>query len=73
MALTTALANSFRLREAAAVVTSGGDASDDGGDPPHVRRRAGRDVWRRWLVHRLAALSAGLPLPYRPLAYAGGA
>eukprot|EP00964_Phaeocystis_antarctica_P053413 scaffold31346_cov45-Phaeocystis_antarctica.AAC.2 len=31
------------------------------------------DVWRRWLVHRLAALSAGPPLPYRPLAYAGGA
>ena len=30
MALTTALANSFRLREAAAVVASGGDASDDG-------------------------------------------
>ena len=29
MALTTALANSFRLREAAAVVTSGGDAGDD--------------------------------------------
>ena len=47
MALTTALANSFRLREAAAVVASGGDAGDDGGDPPHVRRRAGRDVWRR--------------------------
>ena len=44
MALTTALANSFRLREAAAVVASGGDASDDGGDPPHGRRRAGRDV-----------------------------
>ena len=32
MALTTALANSFRLREAAAVVASGGDAGDDGGD-----------------------------------------
>ena len=47
MALTTALANSFRLREAAAVVASGGDAGDDGGDPPHGRRRAGRDVWRR--------------------------
>ena len=29
MALTTALANSFRLREAAAVVASGGDAGDD--------------------------------------------
>ena len=43
MALTTALANSFRLREAAAVVASGGDASDDGGDPPHGRRRAGKD------------------------------
>ena len=50
MALTTALANSFRLREAAAVVASGGDAGDDGGDPPHGRRRAGRDVWRRGLV-----------------------
>ena len=36
MALTTALANSFRLREAAAVVASGGDAGDDGGDPPPV-------------------------------------
>ena len=31
MALTTALANSLRLR-------------GDGGDPPHGRRRAGRDV-----------------------------
>ena len=31
MALTPATANSFRLREAAAVVASGGDASDDGG------------------------------------------
>ena len=29
MALTTALANSFRLREAAAVVASGGDAGDE--------------------------------------------
>ena len=38
MAPTTALANSFRLREAAAVVASGGDAGDDGGDPPHGRR-----------------------------------
>ena len=60
MALTTALANSFRLREAAAVVASGGDASDDGGDPPHGRRRAGRDVWRGWLVHPSVAV---LPTP----------
>ena len=62
-ALTTALANSFRLREAAAVVASGGDASDDGGDPPHGRRRAGRDVWRGWLVHpvRSYALDALCP------------
>ena len=43
MALTTALANSFRLREAAAVVASGGDAGDDGGDPPHGRRGHGSD------------------------------
>ena len=50
MALTTALANSFRLREAAAVVASGGDAGDDGGDPPHGRRRAGRDARRGWLA-----------------------
>eukprot|EP00964_Phaeocystis_antarctica_P025706 scaffold14473_cov56-Phaeocystis_antarctica.AAC.3 len=47
MALTTALANSFRLREAAAVVASGGDASDDGGDPPHGRRRAATTVASR--------------------------
>merc|ERR1712127_522924 len=33
----------------------GGDAGDDGGDPPHGRRRAGRDVWRRWLATPLGA------------------
>ena len=27
-----------------AAMAGGGDAGDDGGDPPHVRRRAGRDV-----------------------------
>ena len=36
LALTPALANSFRLREAAAAMAGGGDAGDDGGDPPHA-------------------------------------
>ena len=49
MALTTALANSFRLREAAAVAASGGDASDDGGAASWSQRRQRRreDAERR--------------------------
>ena len=59
-----ALANSFRLREAAAAMAGGGDAGDDGGDPPHAcggvkGRPVSRDVWRRWLVH----LSVAVLLP----------
>ena len=46
----------IQVHEAAAVVASGGDAGDDGGDPPHGRRRAGRDVWRGWLVHPFGSL-----------------
>eukprot|EP00964_Phaeocystis_antarctica_P058829 scaffold34901_cov62-Phaeocystis_antarctica.AAC.1 len=60
IALTPATAYSFRLREAAAAMPGGGGAGDDGGDPPHGRRRAGRDVWRGWLVHPSVAV---LPTP----------
>ena len=53
------LAYSFRLLEAAAVVASGGDAGDEfrpAAASMRARRRAGRDVWRGWLVHQSVAV-----------------
>jgi len=56
IALTPALADSFRLCEAAAPMAGGGDAGDDGGD---ARRASGTRHDQRLVRHRAAADDGG--------------